>query len=141
MKKLIILVTVIAISFVSCSENDESLITINEANIMKKWYYKEYVVSGQTFPYQNESCGRDYIEFMENDIYKEYYVYSCDPTESETDTGTWALSGTTLTVNILGENHTGVISSLTGATMQISTQGDWDENGTIETIKLNLTSN
>lgn len=108
---------------------------------MKKWYYKEYVVAGQAIPYQNETCGRDYIELLANDVYNEYTVWGCDPLDAETDSGSWSLSGTTLTANVSGYTESGTISGLTSSTMQITYQDDWDEDGTLETVKVNFTSN
>lgn len=143
MKKLLLFVSIFAISLVSCSDDDDNSTTVNEANLLKKWYFKEYVVAGQTIPYVNEPCGRDYMEFLTGGVYKEYYVYSCDPTEADTDTGAWALSGTTLTVNILGDTYSGTISSLTSTTMQLTTTADFDDDTSTPdvSIKINFTSN
>lgn len=143
MKKLFLFVSIFAISLVSCSDDDDNSTPVNEANIMKKWYLKSYEVAGQTIPYLNEPCGRDYMEFLSGGVYKEYYIYGCDPIDADTDTGTWALSGNSLTVNILGDTETATVSSLTSTTMQFTKLADYDEDPSTPeiTIKINLTSN
>ena len=142
MKKLLLLLSFVAVSLTSCSDDDSSSsVAVNEANLMKKWYYVSYEVAGQTIPYDNLACGRDYIQFKANDVAEEYYVNSCDPLDADTDLGTWSLSGNTISVTFFGSTLTGTVSSLTATTLQITDTFDFDEDGTDETVKVNYSTN
>lgn len=141
MKKIFLLLAFIAISLTSCSKDDDSSTAVTEANLSKKWYYKSYEVAGQTIPYDNEACGRDYIEFKASGVMIDYSIWACDPLESYTDTGGWALSGNTITTNFDGEIFSVTVTGLTSTTLQVATETDYDDNGTTENVKLNFTAN
>ena len=143
MKKLLLLLSFVAVSLTSCSNDDDSssTVAVNEANLMKKWYYVSYEVAGQTIPYDNLECGRDYMQFKADDVVEDYYVNSCDPLDADTDLGTWSLSGTTISGTIFGETVTGTVSSLTATTLQITDTFDFDDDGTDETVKINYSTN
>ena len=143
MKKLLLLLSFVAVSLTSCSNDDDSSssVAVNEANLMKKWYYVSYEVAGQTIPYDNLECGRDYIQFKANDVVEDYYVNSCDPLDADTDLGTWSLSGTTVSATFFGTTVTGTVSSLTATTLQITDTFDFDDDGTDETVKINYSTN
>jgi len=143
MKKLLLLLSFVAVSLTSCSNDDDSssTVAVNEANLMKKWYYVSYEVAGQTIPYDNLECGRDYMQFKADDVVEDYYVNSCDPLDADTDLGTWSLSGNTITLTFEGDEPTSAtISSLTETTMQATDQWDFDDNGTEETVKINFST-
>ena len=143
MKKLFLLLSFVAVSLTSCSDDDSSSssVAVNEANLMKKWYYVSYEVAGQTIPYDNFDCGRDYIQFKANDVVEDYYVNSCDPLDADTDLGTWSLSGTTVSATFFGSTVTGTVSSLTATSLQITDTFDFDDDGTDETVKINYSTN
>ena len=143
MKKLFLLLSFVAVSLTSCSNDDDSSssVAVNEANLMKKWYYVSYEVAGQTIPYDNFACAKDYTEFKANGVLEEYTVYSCDPIDADTDTGTWSLSGNTISGTIFGETVTGTVSSLTATTLQITDTFDFDDDGTDDTVKVNYSTN
>ena len=143
MKKLLLLLSFVAVSLTSCSNDDDSssTVAVNETNLMKKWYYVSYEVAGQTIPYDNLECGRDYIQFKANDVVEDYYVNSCDPLDADTDLGTWSLSGTTISATFFGSTVTGTVSSLTATTLQITDTFDFDEDGTDDTVKVNYSTN
>jgi hypothetical protein len=143
MKKLLLLLSFVAVSLTSCSNDDDSSssVAVNEANLMKKWYYVSYEVAGQTIPYDNLECGRDYIQFKANNVVEDYYVNSCDPLDADTDLGTWSLSGTTVSATFFGTTVTGTVSSLTATTLQITDTFDFDDDGTDETVKINYSTN
>ena len=143
MKKLLLLLSFVAVSLTSCSNDDDSssTVAVNEANLMKKWYYVSYEVAGQTIPYDNLECGRDYMQFKADDVVEDYYVNSCDPLDADTDLGTWSLSGNTISGTIFGETVTGTVSSLTATTLQITDTFDFDDDGTDETVKINYSTN
>ena len=142
MKKLFLLLSFVAVSLTSCSDDDSSSsVAVNEANLMKKWYYVSYEVAGQTIPYDNLECGRDYMQFKADDVVEDYYVNSCDPLDADTDLGTWSLSGTTVSATFFGTTVTGTVSSLTATTLQITDTFDFDDDGTDETVKINYSTN
>ena len=142
MKKLFLLLSFVAVSLTSCSDDDSSSsVAVNEANLMKKWYYVSYEVAGQTIPYDNLACGRDYIQFNANLVVEAYYVYSCAPLDADTDIGTWSLKGNTVSVNFFGTTVTGTVSSLTATTLQVTDTFDFDDDGTDETVKINYSTN
>lgn len=142
MKKLFLLLSFVAVSLTACSDDDSSSsVAVNEANLMKKWYYVSYEVAGQTIPYDNLACGRDYTEFLAEGVLKEYTVWACDPLDADTDLGTWSLSGNTISGTIFGETVTGTVSSLTATTLQITDTFDFDDDGTDETVKINYSTN
>ncbi len=142
MKKLLLLLSFVAVSLTSCSDDDSSSsVAVNEANLMKKWYYVSYEVAGQTIPYDNLACGRDYTEFKANGVAVEYTVWACDPLDADTDTGSWSLSGNTISGTFFGSTVTGTVSSLTATTLQITDTFDFDDDGTDETVKVNYSTN
>jgi len=143
MKKLLLLLSFVAVSLTSCSNDDDSssTVAVNETNLMKKWYYVSYEVAGQTIPYDNLECGRDYMQFKADDVVEDYYVNSCDPLDADTDLGTWSLSGTTISATFFGSTVTGTVSSLTATTLQITDTFDFDDDGTDETVKINYSTN
>ena len=143
MKKIITLFVLVAmsLSFSYCSDDDNDSTPVTEANIAKKWYYVSYEVNGQTIPYENSECARDYIKFISGGTFEEYLVMSCDPLVAETVNGTWSLSGNTITLTFEGDAPTSAtISSLTETTMQATDQWDFDDNGTEETVKINFST-
>ena len=143
MKKIITLFVLVAmsLSFSYCSDDDNDSTAVTEANIAKKWYYVSYEVNGQTIPYENSECARDYIKFISGGTFEEYLVMSCDPLVAETVNGTWSLSGNTISGTIFGETVTGTVSSLTATTLQITDTFDFDDDGTDETVKINYSTN
>lgn len=143
MKKIKFLTLAIVFAFgflTSCSSDDDGF-TVTQEQLIKKWYYKEYVVAGITIPYDHEECGRDYSEFLADGIFKEYYIWECDPIDSETDLGTYTLSGNVVTVNISGETYNATVTGISATTLQLSTQTDFNDDGTDETVIINFTSN
>jgi len=143
MKKLGILCCLLAMTFSSCSDDD------NKSNIsldllLKKWYYVSYEFEGETFPYEHEFCARDYIEIQSAGVAKDVLVEFCtDPISYDIATGTWTLNGNkfTVTFNEL-ELYviTGTITNLTTTTLRIKAQEDFDDDGTMETYYVNFTS-
>ena len=60
------------------SEVPQGLIDFNE--LEKKWYYSTFVITegGFEYPYTNEVCGRDYMDFsLETNMVYEVDVYDC----------------------------------------------------------------
>jgi hypothetical protein len=55
--------------------------------------------------------------------------------------GSWALDGDKISVSMDGEIGTATIKSLTAASLELETVGDFDDNGTDETIRAIFTSN
>lgn len=95
MKKLTLLVIVLIT--LSCSKDDEQHVQ-TEQSIYGKWYHKEIVVNNVTTPYDDhEPCGKDYLEFYDQNKIKSIDVWSC---VEETDwIGTFIKSNNNLTIS------------------------------------------
>lgn len=121
-----------AFSIVSCSSDNEMSIT---APIEGKWYFKEYQVKGQTYPYSgHEACGKDYLQFGvngANGIGKEVDVLGC--TEFPNDFQ-YVLNGNTLTITDQGQTASGGVVELSEVTLRIKTVYDFDEDGAVDNV-------
>ena len=74
MKKLLLLLAIIIT--ISCSKDDQQ--TQTEQSIYGKWYHKEIEVNNITIPYDDhEPCGKDYIEFYDQNKIRSIDVWSC----------------------------------------------------------------
>lgn len=103
MKKLLFLVaTVVSISFIGCSnEDDNSSSTSQHELILGNWRYSQegIIVSGQEIldNYDNAApqCGFDYLEFRSSSESKEY-IYDTDINSNcmnFLNSGNWSISG------------------------------------------------
>jgi hypothetical protein len=126
--------------FVSCSGDDNDNVIDATKLTNKKWYFASYKVAGQTVPYENQdaSCGRDYNEFLSTGVLIDGYFNNC---ELFTSQGSWVLDGDKISVSMDGEIGTATIKSLTATSLELETVGDFDDNGTDETIRAIFTSN
>ena len=108
--------------FFGCSKNnsDETL------SIMGKWNYKETIINGVTFPYDDhELCGKDYIEFFNENEVKSVDIFEC---EAIVDwTGTYSKNGNALTI-LNGENA--IVSQIIEFTpTKLSFKFNYDNDG------------
>ena len=140
MKKLFLFAFVSLSLFSSCSSDDDS-INVTEEKLTKKWYYKSFQANGSTEAYEHLPCAKDYIEFLADGVYKEYYINECNPTVSGSSTGSWIIEGSTVAVAIEGENYSGIVTKLTSTDLQLTVTGDYDDDGDEEKAKVNITSN
>jgi hypothetical protein len=124
-KYLLLFVSVLA--FVSCSDNDDST---DSSSIIGAWEYAKEgtIVSGTEtlVNYENEcSNKKDYVEFLQNGEYGDYYYDStCD---ESVDYGDWTKSGNMLT-NVT-EDSTVEILILNSTTLKIK----YEDGGSIYT--------
>lgn len=105
MKKLICLAFV---ALAACSGIDDAPTPVQtppqtNGNIYGKWYYKDSVVAGNIFPYDDhEPCGKDYIEFYDVNMVKSVDVWDC--VEEIDFVGTFTKNGNQLTIGDGSEN-------------------------------------
>ena len=139
MKNKFLALAAVVMLFASCSDNDDN--SINQSLLTKKWYFKETVVKGVTIPYEgHENCGKDYIEFLQDGVFKSVDIENC---VSEVDPGTWAVNGNSLTLTFPGDTtdvENSTITNITTTTLQIQLRYDYDEDGEIDTIINNFTA-
>jgi hypothetical protein len=124
MKKLVVLfISVFSLSLgvVSCSDDDNG-----GGSIVGKWEYSKEGVSanGQEIllDYEHNAieCGKDYVEFLENDTYRDVYYYQgITGCETGTQNATYTKSGKNITITIGSETIEGTIVSLSGSTLKV----------------------
>lgn len=125
MKKLILIFFIIIALSCSKSKNDEA-VAVN--SISGKWYYKETVINGTTFPYtDHEVCGKDYIEFYGANSIKSIDVFNC--VEDLDWVGTYSKNGNTLIINNGIENVSTEILELTTYSLVYKYNYDNDGDG------------
>ncbi len=139
MKKIFSLAFIALSLFSSCSSDDS--VDASEEKLAKKWYYKNYQANGQTEVYEHMTCTKDYVEFLVDGTYKEFYVEQCTPLSTSVDTGNWDLEGNTVYVTLSGDSFSGKITSISSTALQITIVGDYDDDGDEENIKVNFTNN
>lgn len=130
MKKLFFIS--LALFVIGCSKNDDN--QSNPPTITGKWYFKETVVNGTIYPYDDhETCGKDYIEFFGTNGVKSVDIFGC---EADVDwTGTYTLNGSNLTITNanVGETISCEILELTSNSLIYKFNYDTDGDGTPET--------
>lgn len=136
MKKVFALAFVALSLMTSCS-SDES-VSVTEEKLVKKWYYKSFQANGQTDVYEHQLCSKDYVQFLADGTYIEHYINTCSPLDTETFTGSWVLEGNTVAVSIDGDNYNGKITKITDTELQITEEGDYDEDGDDEKSRTNF---
>ncbi|MCF6131558.1 lipocalin family protein [Flavobacterium wongokense] len=131
MKKIkFIAMALVAGMIFSCSSSDGAD-TSGELN--GKWYNKETIVFGQTYPYDDhESCGKDYLQFNPDGTGAFVDIYQCDP---YSDPFTYTRSGDNVTVLFGGEDaETAKIIELSSTTLKVKVIYDYDEDGDNDTV-------
>ena len=128
MKKF--LVTIIAVLGLSaCSKDDD---TDNNGTLIGKWNYNQVsaTINGElvngNYPGNIEGCPKDFLNFKENGaISLTDYNKVNNSCEFALVYGTYAVSGTSVSVSIDGANFTGQITQLTNTDMMVmGTLGD-----------------
>ncbi|MDR6969064.1 hypothetical protein J2X31_003090 [Flavobacterium arsenatis] len=115
----------------SCSSDDNGGSTTS-GDLLGKWYNKEYIISGQTFPYDDhEECGKDYIQFNSDGTGASVDVWDC---EEDVAPFTYTRSGNTITVTSDGESDTVQITELSSTTLKVKISYDFNEDGTDEEV-------
>ncbi len=139
MKKIVVFAFTALLSLLSCSSDDS--VNVSEEKLAKKWYHKSSQANGSTEAYEHMPCGKDYIEFLADGTYKEFYINECEPTVSGESIGNWVLEGNTVSVAIEGESYGGKITKLSDTVLQITFVADYDDDGDEENVRVNFTSN
>lgn len=128
MRKLILLIIVNLT--VSCSKDNEQQIQ-TEQSIYGKWYHKEIVVNNVTIPYDDhEPCGKDYIEFYDQNKIRSIDVWSC--VEDIDWIGTFTKSNNNLTISNGSESRTVEIIELNQNSLMYKYDFDDDNDGVNE---------
>ncbi len=124
----------------SCSSDDGE--SLDYSKLTQKWYNVSERVNGTTFPYDDhETCGKDYVEFMDSNMGKFVDVYGCDGgVEAAEESFAWMREGKTLTISSFGFSDEVQIRKLNSNTLEISTVYDYDEDGDDDTIIMKYTS-
>lgn len=138
--KKVVAFALVALSLLASCSSDES-ISVSEEKLIRKWYFKSFKVEGETIQYDHQDCVKDYLELFPDGVYTNNYVTSCAPLNYFTDAGSWTLSGDEITFNDSGDVKIGKITQLTSTNLQITVQGDFDDDGDEETMKTNYTVN
>jgi hypothetical protein len=137
MKKLLSLAMAAAL-LMSCSDDDGPSVNMDELT-GQKWYYNSYKVAGQTIPYDdNETCGKDYLEFFANGVVNDVDIWDCEP---YVDSAAYNVTGKTITIIMDGDMITGTIKELTSKKLIIEDTFDYDGDGTDEKVQVIYTYN
>lgn len=138
MKKLnLFLISIILISGISCSSDDDNG-GGHSGNIVGKWAYVNTVVNnGTPIPYDDhEDCGKDYIEFKSDNTFIQIDVWDC---EEDIDAyGNYTFENNILTLSDMGESYSLEIIQLTQTSLSLKGQDDYNEDGTADDIIINL---
>lgn len=125
MKKIGLLL-IILIS-IRCSKDDEKQIQTVQS-IYGKWYHNEIVVNNVTIPYDDhEPCGKDYIEFYEQNKIRSIDVWSC--IEEIDWIGSFIKSNNNLTISNGSESRTVEIIELNESHLIYRYDFDDDNDG------------
>lgn len=115
----------------SCSSDDNGG-TTTSGEIAGKWFNKEYVVAGQTIPYDDhEECGKDFIEFSSNNTGRYVDINEC---EEESDAFTYAKDGNKLVITQLDGVENAEIVELSSTTLKLKFTYDFMEDGNEVTV-------
>ena len=115
----------------SCSNDDDN--GNNQADIVGKWAFYNEVVNGQTIPYDDhETCGKDYIEFKNDNTFEVVDIWDCEVYVD--DEGSYSINGNTLTIMGLSME----ISQLTDTQLSLNYSEDYDGDGDLEEVTLNF---
>lgn len=122
MKKLRLIFAFLLVA--GCSADDENSAQINES-IFGKWYHKEIIINDIIFPYDDhEPCGKDFIEFYEENKIKSIDVWECE--EDLIWIGTFIMSNSNLTISNGSESLTVEIIELNS--ISLAYQYYFDDN-------------
>lgn len=126
----------IIFSFISCSKNDDSN-TINQESIYGKWYYKNTVIDGQVYPYDDhEACGKDYIEFYDTNKVKSVDIWDCS---QDVDwEATFVFDNDMLIINNGTTSTTYEVVDFTSTNLSFTYKRDINEDGIEETFIKNF---
>lgn len=146
MKKLSIFILLIAVTFTSCSSDDDSANTlINTANLLGKWRYTASTENGKETTL--DECDKmDTIEFQVDDVITSTTFFTntvvnngqttttCEQDSSES--GEWSLSNSNLTIKFGNESSTIKILELTSTIVKFEEIDEYtdQEGNTVKDI-------
>jgi len=119
--KLLVLFVLSAVTFVSCNGSDDDNDPV--ASINGRWYFSQEgyeeggIVVYDAYDHQ-AGCGKDYLEFLANNVLKGRIYYSED-CEFDDLIGTWSQSNNALNMNIDGEQSSVEIVNLSDAELKL----------------------
>lgn len=115
----------------SCSSDDNGGNTTS-GDLLGKWYNKEYIILGQTFPYDDhEECGKDYVQFNTDGTGANVDIWNC---EEDIAPFTYTRDGNNITVTSDGISDTAQITELSSSTLKIKISYDFNGDGTDEEV-------
>ncbi|WP_196886656.1 lipocalin family protein [Aureivirga sp. CE67] len=139
MKKVLLGVLALGLSFTSCSSDDDNG---SVATVVGKWDPDYNIVNGVKFLDPDQDCDNLYIEFLNNGNIVSHDYTDCELEESYEE-GTWKVDGNTLSLSyVYGEDvETDVfeIRKLTNSEIELFIKADFDENGVEDEIGSHLT--
>ena len=101
--------------------------------LVGKWYFVDQEVNGTRIPHDDhEECGKDYIEFKENETLWQMDVWNCD--EDFEQTGVYSISDGKLSINRESIN----VIELNSTELSIKGKEDVDEDGKLDDVILNF---
>ena len=118
--------------FSSCSEDDGPEGNNSETSqLLGKWMYEGLTVNGGTFE-EEPSDASTIFEFKTGGILLITYEYEDE--EDEEESGTYAVNNNSLTIKIDGESFTYNITQLSGTSLRLGAQIDWEDDGVMKNI-------
>ncbi len=128
-------VLTVGLLMISCSKDDPKpmpiiiplqQLIVEGQSIMGKWYYKETIINGTTIPYDdNETCGKDYLEFYSQTKVRRIDVFDCqEDVDFDVD---YTKMGNVLTLSSAQGSRTVEITELNPDTFAY--KYEYDDNG------------
>ncbi len=129
MKKKFLVLGLGAMLAFSCSSDDSD--SLDYSKLTRKWYNVSEKVDGETYAYDDhETCGKDYIEFMDTGMGRVVDVFGCDGgVQTDESEFAWVREGKVVTVSSFGFSNEGTITKLNSNTLQFKVVYDWDGDG------------
>lgn len=142
-----LLIPFIILSFTTCSSEDDSFDldtkfysninrTALESNLIGTWaiFNLEFNGNFASVPINYQECGRDYLMFLENGIYKEY-VYQSSDCSYISNTFNWSLNdGIIILSNQNNETEELAVTKLTNNEFIFKTRFDVDEDNNLDIL-------
>lgn len=122
MKKILGLGMLTVLCMTACSDDDTPKDPVSLDQLTKRWFYSATKIGNASEPYDNLSCGKDYIEFQTGNAVKEGDWYDCQQDPAVT-TGTYTVNESTklLTTVLDGETQISTISKLNSKELETQT--------------------
>ncbi|HEY0091338.1 MAG TPA: lipocalin family protein [Flavobacterium sp.] len=127
MKKILLFVSILALSLNSCNkdDDDEANVPTVPTGIMGEWKYSKegMIINGDEMMANYEhtpGCSADFIEFQSGSIMKDHYFEEAqNGCDESIDIGSWSQNGNILTASFDGETITAEIVTLNSTTLKV----------------------